>query len=301
MKDLIIQTENLSFSYSKKKHVLNKVNINVPKGAIYGFLGPNGAGKSTTMQLLTGILSSPEQNISVFGKELNSQMPHVFSKIGALVESPSLYLHLSGTDNLRCITQLKEVSENKIPEVLELVGLSEDGNEKVKHYSLGMKQRLAIAMTLLGEPELLLLDEPVNGLDPTGMTAIRELLVKLNKEKGITVFISSHLLAEVEKMCTHIGIIHKGEIKFEGTMQALSDREQGCNVQIETKYLKKHIEVLKIAYPEIIIENENQFKVSLKSKEEIPVFSKFMIKNNIPLYEVKIIEGLEEWFLSLTK
>jgi len=301
MKDLIIQTENLSFSYSKKKHVLNKVNINVPKGAIYGFLGPNGAGKSTTMQLLTGILSSPEQNISVFGKELNSQMPHVFSKIGALVESPSLYLHLSGTDNLRCITKLKEVSESKIPEVLELVGLSENGNEKVKHYSLGMKQRLAIAMTLLGEPQLLLLDEPVNGLDPTGMTAIRELLVKLNKEKGITVFISSHLLAEVEKMCTHIGIIHKGEIKFEGTMQALSDREQGCNVQIETKYLKKHIEVLKIAYPEIIIENENQFKVSLKSKEEIPVFSKFMIKNNIPLYEVKIIEGLEEWFLSLTK
>ncbi|MFL3660777.1 MAG: ABC transporter ATP-binding protein [Polaribacter sp.] len=243
MKDLIIQTENLSFSYSKKKHVLKKVNINVPKGAIYGFLGPNGAGKSTTMQLLTGILSSPEQNISVFGKELNSQMPHVFSKIGALVESPSLYLHLSGTDNLRCITQLKEVSESKIPEVLELVGLSENGNEKVKHYSLGMKQRLAIAMTLLGEPELLLLDEPVNGLDPTGMTAIRELLVKLNKEKGITVFISSHLLAEVEKMCTHIGIIHKGEIKFEGTMQALSDREQGCNVQIETKDLKKHIEV----------------------------------------------------------
>lgn len=301
MKDLIIQTENLSFSYSKKKHVLKKVNINVPKGAIYGFLGPNGAGKSTTMQLLTGILSSPEQNISVFGKELNSQMPHVFSKIGALVESPSLYLHLSGKDNLRCITQLKEVSESKIPEVLELVGLSENGNEKVKHYSLGMKQRLAIAMTLLGEPELLLLDEPVNGLDPTGMTAIRELLVKLNKEKGITVFISSHLLAEVEKMCTHIGIIHKGEIKFEGTMQALSDREQGCNIQIETKYLKKHIEVLKIAYPEIIIENENQFKVSLKSKEEIPVFSKFMIKNNIPLYEVKIIEGLEEWFLSLTK
>ncbi len=301
MKDLIIQTENLSFSYSKKKHVLKKVNINVPKGAIYGFLGPNGAGKSTTMQLLTGILSSPEQNISVFGKELNSQMPHVFSKIGALVESPSLYLHLSGKDNLRCITKLKEVSESKIPEVLELVGLSENGNEKVKHYSLGMKQRLAIAMTLLGEPELLLLDEPVNGLDPTGMTAIRELLVKLNKEKGITVFISSHLLAEVEKMCTHIGIIHKGEIKFEGTMQALSEREQGCNVQIETKYLKKHIEVLKIAYPEIIIENENQFKVSLKSKEEIPVFSKFMIKNNIPLYEVKIIEGLEEWFLSLTK
>lgn len=301
MKNLIIKTENLSFSYSKKKKALKNVNINVPKGAIYGFLGPNGAGKSTTMQLLTGILLSSEKNISVFGKELISQMPSIFSKLGALVESPSLYLHLSGIDNLRCITKLKEIPEDKIPEVLELVGLSENGNEKVKHYSLGMKQRLAIAMTLLGDPELLLLDEPVNGLDPTGMTDIRELLVKLNKEKGITVFISSHLLAEIEKMCTHIGIINKGEIQFEGTMEELSNRGEGCNIQVETTNLNNFIEIIKTTYPETIVENENQFKVSLKNKEEIPVFSKFMITNNIPLYELKIVEGLEEWFLSLTK
>jgi lantibiotic transport system ATP-binding protein len=300
MNNLIIRTENLSFSYSKKKHVLKNVNINVPKGAIYGFLGPNGAGKSTTMQLLTGILPSAENNIAVFGEALNHQMPDVFSKIGALVESPSLYLHLSAIDNLRCITELKEISESKIPEVLELVGLSENGNEKVKQFSLGMKQRLAIAMTLLGEPELLLLDEPVNGLDPTGMSDIRELLVKLNKEKGITIFISSHLLSEIEKMCTHIGIINKGEIRFEGTMEALSNRSEGCSILVETSHLENFVEIIKKEYPSIKIESKNHFKVILKSKAEIPEFSKFMVKNNIPLYELKIVEGLEEWFLSLT-
>jgi ABC-type multidrug transport system ATPase subunit len=301
MKDFVIRTENLSFSYAKKKQALKNVNINVPKGSIYGFLGPNGAGKSTTMQLLTGILTTTEKNITVFGDELNSQIPNVFSKIGALVESPSLYLHLSAIDNLRCITELKEISETKIPEVLELVGLRENGKEKVKQFSLGMKQRLAIAMTLLGDPELLLLDEPVNGLDPTGMSDIRELLVKLNKEKGITIFISSHLLAEIEKMCTHIGIINKGEIRFEGTMEALSKRAQGCSILVETYALKNHFDHIKTAYPSIKTESKNHFKVVLKSKEEIPAFSKFMVVNEIPLYELKIVEGLEEWFLSLTK
>jgi ABC-2 type transport system ATP-binding protein len=301
MKELLIKTENLSFSYSKKNLVLKDININVPKGAIYGFLGPNGAGKSTTMELLTGILSSSEKNISLFGEELQSQLPDVFSKIGALVESPSLYLHLSGIDNLRCITQLKEISEDKIPDILELVGLSDNGSQKVKQYSLGMKQRLAIGMTLLGDPELLLLDEPVNGLDPTGMTEIRQLLMKLNKEKGITIFISSHLLSEIEKMCTHIGIIHKGEIQFEGTIEELSNRSENCNVLVETKEINNFREEIEREYPNIQIENNNQFKVNLKDKEEIPEFSKFMIKNNIPLYELKIIEGLEEWFLSLTK
>jgi len=301
MENLLIQTENLSFSYSKNNQALNKVNINVPKGAIYGFLGPNGAGKSTTMQLLTGILQNSGENISIFGKELKSQMPNVFSKMGALVESPSLYLHLSGIDNLRCITQLKEISEDKIPEVLELVGLLKNGNQKVSHYSLGMKQRLAIAMTLLGEPELLLLDEPVNGLDPTGMTEIRELLIKLNREKGVTIFISSHLLAEIEKMCTHIGIIHNGKIQFEGTMEELSNRSENCTIQVESINLKNSIAILKENYPDIIVENDNSFKLALKDKEEIPIFSKFMIINQIPLYELKIVEGLEEWFLSLTK
>jgi ABC-2 type transport system ATP-binding protein len=301
MSDFVIRTENLSFSYSKKKKVLKNVNINVPKGAIYGFLGPNGAGKSTTMQLLTGILPNETNNIRVFNDVLSNQVPQIFSKIGALVESPSLYLHLSAIDNLRCITTLKEISETKIPEVLELVGLTNNAHEKVKQFSLGMKQRLAIAMTLLGEPELLLLDEPVNGLDPTGMSDIRELLIKLNKTKGITVFISSHLLSEIEKMCTHIGIINKGEIQFEGTMQELSNRQEGCTVLVETAQLENHLELLEKEYTNVVVETENLFKITLNSKEDIPNLSKFMIEHQIPVYQIRIEEGLEEWFLSLTK
>jgi len=301
MKNFIIQTKNVSFSYSKNNKVINNLNINVPKGSIYGFLGPNGAGKSTTMQLLTGILSSSEKNIFIFEKELQSQLPNIFSKIGALVESPSLYLHLSGIDNLRCITQLKEISEKKIPEILNIVGLSANGSQKVKQYSLGMKQRLAIGMALLGDPELLLLDEPVNGLDPSGMTEIRELLIKLNVEHGVTIFISSHLLSEIEKMCTHIGIIHKGELQFEGTMKELSNQVGECNIQVLTNNLNSYIDIIKEKYPKIKILNENQFSLPLKSKDDIPIFSKFLIQNEIPLYELKIMDGLEEWFLSLTK
>lgn len=301
MKELMIKTEKLSFSYSKKQKILKNVNINVPKGSIYGFLGPNGAGKSTTMQLLTGILVSEEESISVFGKEIKSQIPEMFTKIGALVESPSLYLHLSANDNLRCITTLKNIDKSKIPEVLELVGLSKNRDQKVKKFSLGMKQRLAIAMTLLGDPELLLLDEPVNGLDPTGMTEVRQLLIKLNKERGITIFISSHLLDEIQKMCTHIGIIHEGELQFEGTMEELSLLADNCTILVEIGNLKEHISIIKEAYPTLVVESENQFKISLPNKEDIPAFSKFLINKNIPVYELRIEEGLENWFLTLTK
>ncbi|MFC2127745.1 ATP-binding cassette domain-containing protein [Bacteroidota bacterium] len=301
MNEFSIKTENLSFSYSRKQKILNKININVPKGSIYGFLGPNGAGKSTTMQLLTGVLVSEKDDIFIFDKAIKGQMPKMFHKIGALVESPSLYLHLSAIDNLRCITTLKSIDESKIPEVLELVGLLENGKQQVKKFSLGMKQRLAIAMTLLGDPELLLLDEPVNGLDPTGMTEVRELLVKLNKEKGITIFISSHLLDEIQKMCTHIGIIHKGEIQFEGTMEELSTRGTGCTVLVEIGESKKYKSILKETYSTLEQESENQFKISLATKEDIPELTKFLIQNNIPVYQLRIEEGLENWFLTLTK
>ena len=298
---MIIKLENITFAYSKKKTVLHNLNINVPKGAIYGFIGPNGAGKSTVMQLITGILPNKIGKISLFDAALETQIPSIFHKIGALVESPTLYLHLSGIDNLRCITTLKNLSEDKIKEVLQLVNLSNDGHQKVKRYSLGMRQRLAIAMTLLGDPELLLLDEPVNGLDPNGINDIRELLLKLNKEKGITIFISSHLLSEIEKMCSHIGIINNGEIKFEGTIKELADKTSGFKVSVSTNNVANYLEILQQKYGKVIVANENQFTVELPNKESVPDFSKFLIANNIPLYELKIVDGLEEWFFSLTK
>ncbi len=300
MVDYIIQTDSLHFQYSKQKKVLDNISINVPKGSIYGFLGPNGAGKSTTMRLLTGIIPEQGNAIKLFGQPLQEQLPLAFSKIGSLVESPALYLHLSGIDNLKYIAKLRSIPESKIHEALVLVDLTKDGNRKARQYSLGMKQRLAIAMALLSEPELLLLDEPVNGLDPNGIIDIRKLLIRLNKEKGVTIFVSSHLLTEIEKMCTHVAIINKGKLRFEGTMQELSKKASLCKIQVTVDDAEKWSIGLETKYKNVSLTAQNQFTLDIGNKEHIPDFIKELITQKAAVYEVKILDGLEEWFLTIT-
>lgn len=300
MTDYIIQTEALNFQYSKDKKVLENISIKVPKGSIYGFLGPNGAGKSTTMRLLTGIIPEQGNAIKLFNQPLQKQLPFVFSKVGSLVESPALYLHLSGIDNLRYIAKLRGISEEKIHETLALVDLTQDGKRKAKQYSLGMKQRLAIAMALLSEPELLLLDEPVNGLDPNGIIDIRKLLIRLNKEKGVTIFVSSHLLSEIEKMCTHVSIINKGKLRFEGTMQELSKAASFCKIQITIDDAENWLPKLENSYSNVKMIAQNQIVLNIQNKEAISDFIKNLIAQNAAIYEVKILDGLEEWFMTLT-
>lgn len=297
----IIQTSNLDFQYSKNKKILNNLSINVPKGSIYGFLGPNGAGKSTTMRLLTGIIPGDSNSIFLFEKPIESQIPGVFEKVGALVESPALYLHLSGYDNVKYIALLRQVPLSKIDEVLELVDLTAHKRQKAKQYSLGMKQRLAIAMALLSEPELLFLDEPVNGLDPNGIVEIRKLLVKINKEKGVTIFVSSHLLSEIEKMCTHIGIISKGVLKYEGTMEDLSRKFETCKIQITLDEAESWKGKLSSKYANVALEEQNKITMNLNHTSEIPDFAKEIIQEGARIYEIKILEGLEEWFMNLTE
>lgn len=297
----IIQTSNLDFQYSKNKKILNNLSINVPKGSIYGFLGPNGAGKSTTMRLLTGIIPDDSNSIFLFEKPIESQIPGVFEKVGALVESPALYLHLSGYDNVKYIALLRQVPLSKIDEVLELVDLTAHKRQKAKQYSLGMKQRLAIAMALLSEPELLFLDEPVNGLDPNGIVEIRKLLVKINKKKGVTIFVSSHLLSEIEKMCTHIGIISKGVLKYEGTMEDLSRKFETCKIQITLDEAENWKEKLSSKYANVALEEQNKITMNLNHTSEIPDFAKEIIQEGARIYEIKILEGLEEWFMNLTE
>lgn len=301
MAEYPIRTSGLTFNYSANRKVLDNVSLNIPKGSIYGFLGPNGAGKSTTMRLLTGILPEQDNAIQLFGKPLQEQLPQVFNKIGSLVESPALYLHLSGYDNLRYIAKLRGIPETKIPEVLELVDLQRDSKRKAKQYSLGMKQRLAIAMALLSEPELLLLDEPVNGLDPNGIRDIRELLVRLNQQRGITIFVSSHLLSEIEKMCTHVGIISHGSLRFEGTMEELGTQAGKCKIQVTVKNAVQWQAELSTAYPEVTLEGENQLSLQLPGRESIPDFSRKLVNGGADIYEIKILDGLEEWFMSLIR
>ena len=217
----VIETNNLVFGFSNKNIMLKKINLKVERGSIYGFLGPNGAGKTTTIRLLLGLLKDRNNSISLFGKNLLQNRIESLSKIGALIEQPSLYEHLSGYDNLEITRQLRKISKEKIDDVLQTVRLSKAAHKKVKAYSLGMKQRLGIALALLAEPELLILDEPVNGLDPGGMMEMRELLKAINKKYDTTIFLSSHLISEVERIVTHVGIINMGEMLFQGTIDDL--------------------------------------------------------------------------------
>ena len=217
------------------------------------------------------------------------------------MESPALYLHLSGYDNVKYIALLRQVPLSKIDEVLELVDLTAHKRQKAKQYSLGMKQRLAIAMALLSEPELLFLDEPVNGLDPNGIVEIRKLLVKINKEKGVTIFVSSHLLSEIEKMCTHIGIISKGTLKYEGTMEDLSRKFETCKIQITLDDAENWKEKLSFKYANVVLDEQNKITMNLSHTSEIPDFAKQIIQEGARIYEIKILEGLEEWFMNLTE
>lgn len=301
MAEYIIQTKGLDFHFSKSKKVIDNLSLNVPKGSIYGFLGPNGAGKSTTMRLLTGIIPDDSDSIEIFGESLQKQLPEIFNRLGCLVESPALYLHLSGYNNLKYIAKIRKVDESRIDEMLKEVDLYNDRNRKVKQYSLGMKQRLAIAMALLSSPEILLLDEPVNGLDPNGIVEIRKLLVKINQEFGTTIFVSSHLLSEIEKMCTHVGIISKGKLRFEGTMRELSQNFGQCKITISLKNPKAVLEKIPQEYEATEVETESKITLVLDDKEKIPELTKMLVQFGAEIYEIKIQDGLEEWFMSLTQ
>lgn len=299
--ELIIETRNLEFSFNAKHKVLKNLNLKVERGSIYGFLGPNGAGKTTTIRLLLGLLNDPEKSVQLFGSKLSENRLEIFSKIGSLIEQPSLYEHLSGYDNLEITRQIRGADKQRAAEVLRLVKLSDAAHKKVKAYSLGMKQRLGLAIALLAEPELLILDEPVNGLDPNGIADIRELLKNINKEIGTTIFLSSHLLSEIEKIVTHIGIINMGELLFQGTIHELRNLQfNQSELHIETSDNKAAFEKLQRKW--IIYEDQTALKVTYQSKEQVAEIVRDLTKINIDVYKV-IIEGkdLEKLFLQMTK
>ncbi|WP_068785559.1 ABC transporter ATP-binding protein [Paenibacillus phocaensis] len=216
----IVSTVNLSKRYGNEYRVKN-VNLSVHEGDIYGFLGPNGAGKSTTLKMLLGLTRPTEGKVTLFDRDFEKNRRRLLSQIGSLIESPSYYGHLSGLENLRVVQRLRDVPEANVMEALKIVRLDNQKDKKVGQYSLGMKQRLGIAMALLPFPKLLILDEPTNGLDPAGIGEIRELIQSLPQRFGITVLISSHLLSEIEQIATSVGIINDGKMMFQGRMEEL--------------------------------------------------------------------------------
>ncbi|MEE0207545.1 MAG: ATP-binding cassette domain-containing protein [Peptococcaceae bacterium] len=222
----IISTSHLSKKYGSVLRV-NDLDLRVPEGCIYGFLGPNGAGKSTTLKMILGLVRPTSGDISVFGEPLTRRKRlGILKQVGSLIESPSYYGHLSGEENLRIVQTMRGVPEKNIREVLEIVRLTDAKDKRAAHYSLGMKQRLGLAAALLGYPRLLILDEPTNGLDPAGIQEMRELIKELPQRFGMTVVVSSHLLAEIDQMADHVGIIREGELVFQDSLTALHSRSK---------------------------------------------------------------------------
>jgi ABC-2 type transport system ATP-binding protein len=293
----IIEISNLNFGFDAKKQILKNINLSVPKGSIYGFLGANGAGKSTTMKLIMGLENEANDSIKLFGNSVSSFFPEGLKNIGSLIDYPAFYDHLSGYDNLKIVCEIRNLSESKITETLELIGLSEAKDIKMKKYSLGMKQRLAIGLALISDPELLILDEPVNGLDPNGMMEIRELLVKLNREKGTTIFISSHLLQEIDKMVTHLGIISHGEMKFEGSREELNQMFQFQKTKFSMNDAEKYLPYVENAE----LKNNRELLVNTNSSAEVAKINKTLIEKGAEIYQISAVGGLEEWFMEITK
>lgn len=219
--ELMLQTTDLCKSFKKQK-VVNHVSLNIEKGKVYGLLGPNGAGKSTTLKMLTGILKPTAGEIYFDGKPWNREC---LSRIGALIENPPVYGNLSARENLKVRSLLLGVDEKRIGKVLQMVSLTDTGKKRAGQFSLGMKQRLGIAMALLGKPELLILDEPTNGLDPIGIEELREMIRSFPKQ-GITVILSSHILSEVQMIADHVGIISNGILGYEGALVPGQDLEE---------------------------------------------------------------------------
>ncbi len=295
----IIRTRGLSYHYSNDVQTLFEIDLNVERGSIYGFLGPNGSGKTTTLSLLLGLLNNQKGDIEIFGEQLHANRINILKKIGSLIETPSLYGHLTAQKNLEVYREVYGTSKARISEVLNIVGLKDTGKKTVKKFSLGMKQRLAIALALLPNPELLILDEPANGLDPAGIIELRELIKTLNKTHGMTILISSHLLAEVEKIVSHIGIIFKGKMLFQGTLPELhAFQQKGSRLLIDTSDNVRAMQLLQEYGPE----REGQgFSVSLHDQKHIAAIQRKLIQNNLDVYLLQPKgNDLEQLFIDLT-
>lgn len=297
---MVIETNNLTFNFGTQT-VVKSLSLQVPEGSIYGFLGPNGAGKTTTIKLLLNLLHTQQGDIKIFGMDFAHNRSQILSQVGSLIEQPAIYGHLSGRENLINRAILLQIPHTRVDEMLALVKLTHAAGKKASNYSLGMKQRLGIALSMLSDPKLLMLDEPTNGLDPNGIIEIRELLVRLVRDHGKTVFISSHLLAEIEKMATHVGIINFGEMLFQGPIKELQDISQPM-VQIETDNTVDAANLLtKHGYNVTEVKDEC-LSVAYQSKEGNAQINSLLHQNGYQVYSIhKVQKDLENLFLDITK
>jgi len=289
----IIELKNISFSYDKTDFI-NNLSLDIPTKSIYGFVGPNGAGKTTIIKLILGLLNSDSGTIYINGNNLKKQNTYSHKKIGSLVESPSLYLHLTALENMNVAKLLYNLTEDNVISALTKVGLFEERNKIVKNFSMGMRQRLGIALAIINKPNLIILDEPFNSIDPNGRNALKRLLKEL-RDSGVTVFISSHELAEVEKICTHLAIIDKGNIVYNGSIESFLINQPKkirivCSNQI-LLYKSLQEKGFSIEGDLVVINNKESFSKLLHS----------ITAMNIDIYSIDTITGGLELFFSHLK
>ncbi len=298
MKDKILDISNLCKNFGDFTAV-NDISLHVNKGDIYGFLGPNGAGKSTTLRMVLGLIKPSNGEILINGENISGSKRKYLNSIGALIEKPDFYKNLSAFDNLKILYKMSRLKNfNKIKDVLNEVDLWDKRNQKVGGFSQGMKQRLGIAQTLIHDPSLIILDEPSNGLDPQGQADMRSLILKINKEMGITVIISSHILSEIEKISNRMVVINNGQKIVEGNVEELMQNEL-LKVSFKSSDLKligSFLTNKKIQY-----ENKNDCIIAQINQENIPQILKQMVESNISISEAKQMRTLEELFLGLIK
>ncbi|SEA45894.1 ABC-2 type transport system ATP-binding protein [Flavobacterium gillisiae] len=295
--ETILSIKNLSKRYGSVQ-ALKDISFEIKKGHVYGILGPNGSGKSTTLGIVLNVVNKTSGEYSWFGGKMETH--DALKKVGAIIERPNFYPYMTAQENLRLVCKIKDISYAKIQEKLQLVGLDERKDSKFSTFSLGMKQRLAIASALLNDPEILILDEPTNGLDPQGIHQIRD-IIKQIASQGTTILLASHLLDEVEKVCTHVLVLRKGLVLYSGSVHGMSSNEGFFELQAEDS--ENLIQALR-PHPAIesIKQEDEKVFVYLKSPLEAAALNKFLFEKNINLsHLVKRKHSLEEQFLELTK
>ncbi len=297
----LVEIRNLTKNFGSITAVQD-LTFSIEKGDVYGFLGQNGAGKSTTIRMLLGLIYPTSGTININGQEFNNSRRHLLAHIGAIIERPDMYGYLSGWDNLEMFARLsnKNIGKNRLHEVLEIVGLKGREKDKVKAYSMGMKQRLGIAIALVHDPDLLILDEPTNGLDPQGIAEMRKLIINLSREHDKTILMSSHLLSEVEQVATRMLILHNGKKISEGAVADLLNPEQTL-IEISTIQAEKTRAILTASKWAEYLQDAKGAVMTLKmTPRYVPEINRLLVTNEIDVLEIKARHSLEAYFLSLT-
>jgi ABC-type multidrug transport system ATPase subunit len=298
--EIVLITRDLSKKFGER-WAAKDLNIEVHRGDVFCFLGPNGAGKSTTIRMILTLLSPTSGSIEIFGKDLQQYRSSVLSRVSGIVEKPDFYGYLSAFKNLEILGSMTcLVRRDEIMESLEKVGLKSRAFEKVKTFSHGMKQRLGIAQALLTKPELIILDEPTAGLDPQGMKEVRELIKRLSRDSGMTIFLSSHLLSEVEMVATRMAVIHHGELIAQGSVARLLDRE-ATDYSIEVSSLPLAAELLaKLSWLKVLSAENDKIEVRMEPGRSSEV-NRFLIMNNVEVFSLSPHRTLEDFFLKVTE